>query len=164
MGDDMTRDSYIGVGLLAFSVLFWVEANRIPTSFLDTSVPASAIPKMLGVMMGVLSLILIVQGILARKKAPSAEPDEEADGVATSWHGHQRALGMFVIGVCYLVVVSYLGYIVSTALLLAAVAYFNGKKSALPLILFAGLGAVFFYAMFTLGLGVQMPGGLLPTL
>ena len=160
----MTRDSYIGVGLLVFSALFWMEANKIPTSFLDTSVPASAIPKMLGIAMGVLSVILIAQGILAGRKRSSTEPQERSGEFERGWHGHWRAFGMFVIGVCYLVIVPYLGYVASTALLLAAVAYFNGKKAALPLILFAVLGAAFFYAMFTLGLDVQMPGGLWPTL
>jgi putative tricarboxylic transport membrane protein len=129
--------------LLAFSVVFWLGADGIPKSRLSGSVGADGLPKMLAVTLGILSAGLIAQTLLMMKLASPTARAGEGDK-SGHWMQHLRALGMIALGAAYLVLVPYLGYVLSIGLLLLAVALYNGKRPSAGLFLFAALGAVFF--------------------
>jgi hypothetical protein len=149
--------------LFAFAIIFWFAADAIPKSRLGGTVGADGLPKLLAVMLGVLSAGLIAQSLLTMKAAgPAAPVDPELKNESRT--RHLWAVGMIVIGAAYLVVVPYLGYMLSVGLLLLAVALYNGKRPSLGLLLFAVLGSGFFYLMFVRLLDVPLPAGFWPTL
>ena len=158
----MRSNLIAGVVLLAFSVIFWLGADAIPKSRLGGSVGADGLPKTLGIALGVLSLGLIAQTLLMARAAPAAAV--ERVNRAERRNLHLRALGMIVIGAVYVAVVPYLGYVLSIALLLLAVALYNGKRPSRGLVLFTILGAVVFYVLFVQILDVPLPAGFWPSL
>lgn len=158
----MRSNLIAGVVLLAFSVIFWLGADAIPKSRLGGSVGADGLPKTLAIALGVLSLGLIAQTLLMARAAPAAAVERESRTERRNLH--LRALGMIVIGAVYVAVVPYLGYVLSIALLLLAVALYNGKRASRGLVLFTILGAVVFYVLFVQILDVPLPAGFWPSL
>jgi hypothetical protein len=152
-----------GTFLLIFSVVFWFGADAIPKSSLSGSVGADGLPKMLAVALGVLSAGLIVQTLLMMRTAlVAASPNREAKSEQLSLY--LRGFGMIVIGIGYLVLVPYLGYMLTIALLLLTAAVYNGKRPSIGLLLFAVLGSVVFYLLFVQVLDVPLPAGFWPRL
>ena len=159
----MRSNLITGILLLVFSVIFWLGADTIPKSRLSGSVGADGLPKMLAVTLGVLSIGFIAQTLLtARMAGPVIGHKREAKSADHA--RHLRAIGMIAIGAVYVVVIPYLGYIVSIALLLLSVALYNGKRPSLGLFLFAALGSIVFYLLFVRVLDVPLPAGLWPSL
>ena len=72
-----------------------------------------------------------------------------------------RAAGLLCLAIAYLLVVSYLGYALSIAILLCFVALYLGAKPGWQLGLVALGGATMLWAIFVIVLGVQMPAGML---
>jgi hypothetical protein len=77
---------------------------------------------------------------------------------------HLRAIGMILIGGGYLVLVPYLGYMLTVGLLLLTVAIYNGKRPSPGLLLFGALGSIGFYLLFVQLLDVPLPAGFWPSL
>lgn len=154
------RDAIVGIALFVVAVLYWFGADAIPESPLADGVGADGLPKALAYALGVLSLVLIGRSF-ALERAAVARTDEER---AADRQAHKRAAGMFLIGIAYLVVLPYLGYVVSIALLVAVAAWYNGKAPG-PMLLAVAVGtSVFFYFLFVRFLGIGLPPGLWPDL
>ena len=152
-----------GTLLLTFSVVFWFGADGIPKSSLSGSVGADGLPKMLAIALGVLSAALIAQTLLMMRTAPAAaRVSRETKHAQLSLY--LRGFGMIVIGIGYLLLVPYLGYVLTIALLLLTVAVYNGKRPSAGLLLFAALGSVVFYLLFVQVLDVPLPAGFWPQL
>ncbi len=152
-----------GILLLIFSVVFWFGADAIPKSRLSGSVGADGLPKMLSIALAVLSGALIVQTLLTMKVTVPTT-GTELNARAEQHTLYLRALGIIAIGAGYLMLVPYLGYILTIALLLLTVALYNGKRPSIGLFLFAALGSVFFYVLFVQVLAVPLPAGFWPRL
>ena len=71
---------------------------------------------------------------------------------------------MIVIGAVYLVVVSWLGYLVSLAALIAATTYYQGGGMSGRVVVVAVSGGVLFWLLFVAILGIQHPPGFWPSL
>ena len=71
---------------------------------------------------------------------------------------------MLVIGVVYLAVVPWLGYILSLAGLIAATTYYQGGGLNTRVAVVAVSGAVFFWVLFVAVLGIPHPPGIWPSL
>ncbi|WP_414472200.1 tripartite tricarboxylate transporter TctB family protein [Microvirga sp. M2] len=159
----MRSNLITGTLLLIFSVVFWFGADTIPKSRLGGSVGADGLPKMLAIALGVLSAGLIVQTLLMMRTAQVAtHAGPKAAGEPISLY--LRGFGMIVIGAAYLVLVPYLGYMLTIALLLLTVAIYNGKRPTAGLLVFAIVGSVFFYLLFVRVLDVPLPAGFWPRL
>jgi cell division protein FtsW (lipid II flippase) len=118
---------------------------------------------MLAIALAVLSAGLIAQTLLMMKVRLStvkATLNERAE----HRNLYLRAFGMIAIGASYLVLVPYLGYILTIGLLLLTVAFYNGKRPSAGLFLFAALGSAFFYVLFVQILAVPLPAGFWPRL
>jgi hypothetical protein len=161
----MPRDAIVGAVILAAAGIYWHAAGTIRRSSLDDSVGAAGVPNTLAAILAGLAVLLILRSLVLRsRQAPrtveavdEARPDEAP-------RAHFRALGMLVLGVLYLLIVPVLGYAVSIALLLAAVALYNHRKAALELALFAVLGSAGFYLLFVKILGIPLPAGFWPNI
>ncbi|WP_134494523.1 tripartite tricarboxylate transporter TctB family protein [Microvirga pakistanensis] len=159
----MRGNLIVGLLLLIFSVVFWLGADAIPKSRLSGSVGADGLPKMLAIALGVLSAGLIAQTLLMMRTvsaAASVSREKKREELSL----YLRGFGMVAIGAAYLALVSYLGYMLTIALLLLTVAIYNGKRPTVGALLFAVVGSVFFYLLFVQVLEVPLPAGFWPRL
>ncbi len=154
--------------LIVLAAAYWLGADAIPKSSLGGLVGADGLPKLLAVALGLLSAGLALQTLVEMRKrrrtgaasATGTAASSEVGDVA----GHLRALGVIAIGVGFLVALPVLGYALSVALLLVAVATYSGKAFGLGTVVFGVAGAAFFYVLFVLGLDVPLPAGIWPSL
>lgn len=163
----MTRDAGIGVVFLAFAILFWFAADGIRVSPLDDPVTAAGLPKLLAYVLGGLAVLLIARSFfMQRLAAPRREQPAEPAEVESRevWKRHLRAAGMLGLGVGYLLVVPYLGYVLSVMGLLLAVSLYIGARLGIKTLAVAGLGGVFFYLLFVQFLNIPLPPGAWPSL
>jgi len=155
----MPRDAVVGAVVLALAGVYWLAARTIRHSSLDDSIGAAGLPNTLAVLLAALALLLILRSLFSRARSNQGaqnETDVEAP------RAHLRALGMLFLGVAYLVVVPSLGYAVSVALLVAAVALYNHQKPSLRLALVTILISVGFYLLFVRLLRIPLPPGIWP--
>src|SRR3546814_14293847 len=71
---------------------------------------------------------------------------------------------MLAFGICYLLVVPYLGYMLSIIGLMLGVALYIGARFGAKPAVIAGLGGLFFYLLFVQVLNVPLPAGIWPSL
>ncbi|MCJ8142888.1 tripartite tricarboxylate transporter TctB family protein [Ancylobacter sp. A5.8] len=160
----MNKDSLSGLVLLALAGGYYWATGFIADSTLEDEVGAVGLPHALTLALVLLGLILLVRGLLAARAAaahaatgPGAArvEDEERDARVP------RALGFLAIGAAYVVLLPYLGYLVSVALLIGAVSLFEGAPRRWTVPLTAIGGALLYWAVFVKLLGVNQPAGLL---
>lgn len=160
------RNICIGVFMLLLALLYWFEANKIRISPLDGPVGASGLPKSLAYALGTLAILMIVRNLvvinLNRRAGPTQSTATATDGkhLSVRMLPHLRAIGMLLIGVAYLLTVSWLGYIPAIAGLLLIVALFSGAPFRLKTLLFAVIGSVICYLLFVRFLGIPLPDGI----
>jgi len=155
----ISRDVWIGIVMLLVAVVYWLEADKIRISPLDGPIGASGLPKSLAYALGVLAIILIIRsvvGALANSKTASSGDDEEQP---LAVRPHLRAFGLLVIGVGYLLLVPWFGYIITVAALLLAVSLYIGAELNLRTVLIAVIGGVFYHLLFVEFLGIPLPAG-----
>lgn len=160
------KNIFCGILTLLLGVLYLVEAHEIPVSALSDNVGASGFPVLIASGLIVLSIFLIMQAALrlvARRGAPAAEPEDL--GVWSEPRTTMlKAAGLAAIGVTFLLLMPLIGYAVSLAFLLAAVAIYQGKLFGLEVAAVAVGGAVAFWLLFVLILDIPLPAGVFETL
>ena len=155
----MNRDLALGSATLALAVGYYLLTLQIPESQLADAVGPQGLPRTYAFVLGGLSLILIARSLRAwRPESASENPTPHALSHVL------RALGVIVIGAVYLVVVSWLGYLVSLAALIAATTYYQGGRMSGRVVVVAVSGAVLFWLLFVAILGIQHPPGFWPSL
>ncbi|MBS7525271.1 tripartite tricarboxylate transporter TctB family protein [Fusibacter paucivorans] len=116
----------IVIGLLTLLLYFWVIPSQIG-HVKKVPVEPQTLPKILAIIMFVLSIALSVTGHLNRHKA-----NQKVYKVALS----EMKLVFFSLGVLivYTVVVSHIGYMITTVASLAALMYAFGQRNRIKLI------------------------------
>lgn len=167
------RDIWIGIVTLIFAGMYWQAADGIAISPLDGIVNAGALPKMLALALMLFSILLMLRALLtevlylraARRAAGivANRPEEEA-GKQFSNAQHLKAAGVLGIGIVYLLILPYLGYIVSVALLIGVMAvYIGAKPNAYTVSVAVGI-TIIFYLLFVQFLDIPLPSGFWPSL
>jgi putative tricarboxylic transport membrane protein len=153
----MNRDGWSGVMLLALDAAYYWASRAIPDSTLSDEVGATGLPHLLTLALAGLGIILLVRSLLILQPAKAAEADaREADQVSASL---PRAVGFLMLGVGYVVIVHYVGYMIGVALLIAAVALYEGAARRWTIPVAAIGGALLYWALFVKLLGVNQPVG-----
>lgn len=140
-------------------------AYQIRQSALDDAVGPAGLPKVLAVLMIGLGAMLCLKALLAARLAKPSGPvsDEaattEATGIGLS--GIMRAGGLLAIAVAYLLIVRPLGYLPSVFLLIVAAALYGGTPLTWRVFAIAAGGALFYWLLFVLILGIPLPAGIL---
>ncbi|HVY99941.1 MAG TPA: tripartite tricarboxylate transporter TctB family protein [Dongiaceae bacterium] len=161
----MSRDFIAGCVLLVFSAIYYLAAAAIPASQLSDTVGPGGMPKSYGIALGVLSILLIGQSLLARRRAMTARAT--AASTEESRQDRYRALrafGMLAIGVAYLVLLPLIGYVISLALLILAAAWYQEGARRRWLVPTAIVGAGVFWLVFVQILQIDQPAGFWPSL
>lgn len=158
------RDLIGGSIALALAGLYWIGATHIhKSSLIGKGVGADALPKGLAIALAILAVILLSQNILQRRKGPlpkdaRASPEE----LTEARHKHLRAAGMFLIGLGFLIIVNWVGYIPAIFAMICVTAVYNGRPMSWRIAAFAALLTAIFYALFDLVLKIPMPSGIWP--
>jgi putative tricarboxylic transport membrane protein len=150
-------DLSLGILALVASAGYLYETAQIPESLLDDAVGARGVPLAFGWTMAVVGALLCLRGLLRRRKTDD-EPSADTDS-GTALRPHVQALGLLGLLAAYVAVLPFAGYIPSTALLIAAVAWFAGGERNRNLIVVAIAGAVALWLMFDPMLDVSLPAG-----
>jgi putative tricarboxylic transport membrane protein len=153
----MKRDLVFGVVTLAIASVYYALTTTIPRTELADPIGPQGLPRMYAFVLAVLSILLIVRSL---RSPENREPTitEPAN------HRSFRVAGMLLIGIAYILVLPYLGYLVSVAMLIAVTTYLQGGVLTGRTVLVALSGAVLFWAVFIWLLRIQYPAGLWPSL
>lgn len=155
----MNKDSLSGLVLLALAAVYHWATGSIADSSLSDEVGASGLPRALAIALAVLGVILIVKSVLAARaaKAEGLDADDEEEKDARM----PRAIGFLLFGAAYVLLLPYVGYLIGVALLIAAVALYEGAPRRWTVPVAAIGGAVLYWAVFVKLLGVNQPVGTL---
>lgn len=153
----MNRDVVAGLGLLAFAGLYFAATLRIQESSLSDEVGANGMPLLLVGILTVLAVLLAVHGWFAGRATRAARKPEAFEGGAPVG----RVLGFLGVASLYGPAAYLLGYVGGLALLIAAIAFYEGARPTWTLAAVALGGAAFFWLVFVQLLGVAQPRGIL---
>ena len=151
----MNKDALSGLVLLAIAGLYYAASGEIADSTLSDEVGADGLPRMLSILLAGLGLLLLVRSLFALWRA-------RANATASTDGGDARlprAIGLLLFGAAYVVVLPYLGYVVSIALLIGGIALFERAERPWAVPAIAVGGAVVYWAVFVKLLGVNQPVG-----
>lgn len=156
----MRQDYLSGGVLLALAAAYYVATGNIAESTLSDEIGATGLPRLLAMLLALIGLALLVRTALAdraaRRARATAAPAEEEEGASLP-----RAVGLLLIGGAYVVLLPFIGYFLSVALLIGAVAFYEGAARSWVLPAAALGGATLYWAIFVKLLGVHQPAGTL---
>ena len=159
--------------MLVLAIGYYLLTAQIPESLLADAIGPQGLPRTYAFVLGGLSLILIVQSVRysgsgtrdssREPRASSPEPNAQSRKPNAGFQV-LRAFGVIAIGAIYIVIVPWLGYIVSLAALIAATTYYQGGGMSRRVAIVSVSGAVLFWVLFVAVLGIQHPAGFWPSL
>lgn len=153
----MNKDLISGVALLAIAGTYYIWSNQIADSTLSDEVGAGGLPHVLSIILAILAVVLIARSLFVARMRPAAAngEDEEEDYNARL----PRAAGLLLFGAAYVFLLPFVGYPIATALLIAAIAIYEGAPRTWVLLAAAFGGGIFYWAIFVKLLGVNQPVG-----
>lgn len=158
------RDLILGIVMLAFSVFYLVFSQQIKTRPKLTPAYASAqiMPKLLGILLAVLSVICIIQGI---RRLKSADSEQEAENAAK---GDKTAVLLtFAVIIGYVLAMNAAGFILSTVIYLFLQMLILAPADKRNYLLFTIVAVVFtaiVFVAFRIGLQQLLPRGVIESL
>jgi len=155
------RDLLFGIATLVVAVVYYGLAAGIPPSDLADPVGPQGLPKVYALLLAAFSLILIGRSLGRSASTPGSSNPESR--IPNPGSGLPRIIGMLLIGVAYIIVLPWLGYLLSVAALITATIYFQGGVINKRSILVALSGAVCLWLLFIWLLRIQYPAGLWPS-
>ena len=165
----MNRDLAFGGTTLALSVGYYWMATAIPRSQLADAVGPQGLPRAYAVLLGLLSLVLIVKALRRRaqtcsaseSRSPVSSPRSSALSSPSSlW----RVAGMLSIGIVYILLAPWLGYLLSIAALILATTYYQGGAINRQVAVVALSGGIVLWLLFVVLMRVAQPPGWWPPL
>ena len=153
----MNKDVLSGGVLLLVAAAYYWATLQISESSLSDEVGAQGLPRILAFLLAGLALLILVRGFLAPSKrgAPYIDAREDPDA------SPRRALGFLAIAAGYVLVSPLVGYGPAVALVIAAVAVYEGTTPSWRTAAIAIGGAVVFWLLFVQLLGVEQPSSAL---
>jgi putative tricarboxylic transport membrane protein len=155
----MQRDLVFGCATLALAGGYYLLSAALPHSLLDDAIGPQGLPKAYAVLLAGLSVLQIARALVRRPAAAAPAPRQGGH-----LHKLRRAMGMLMIGAVYLALVPWLGYILSLAGLILATIRYQGGAGVRRAATIAVTGALFFWLLFVLLLGIPQPAGFWPSL
>jgi len=148
------RDLALGSATLAVAGGYYAAATLIPDSQLADAIGPQGLPKTYAIVLAALALMLIVQSVGGRGRG---------EGGKDASHPQRRALGrvagMLLIGAIYIIAAPWIGYIPALVALIMVTTYYQGGVINRRVALVSVSGAVFFWLLFVLLLGIPQPAG-----
>lgn len=155
------NDLFSGIVLGGFAIAYLIGAAmiKIPKMLSASLLNASSVPKLWGVLLLILGIVLIVRGLRVMKaeKAAGNAPEKKtaSDAAKGFWTDNRAVVEMFVVLLVYIALIQPVGFLISTFLFLFAefniLTYKEDRKLGFSVV-FALVCAVGIYAMFKYGL------------
>ena len=166
------RDVWVGLASLALGGWYWRAAGDIPISPLDGIVNAAALPRSLAIAMMGFSVLLILRALAieamylrgARRAEGAVSKRPTEDGYEFTLAQHLKAAGIVGIGIAFLLILPWLGYLPSVVLLVVGTSVYIGARAGAYTIGVGVLVAVAYYLLFVRLLDIPLPEGLWPSL
>ena len=153
----MTRDFVLGGILLALSGTYYALAAAIPDSQLSDAVGPGGLPRAYALLLGVLSLLLMARAWTGRVRLRPISGVARAETVP---YAAARVGGMLAIGVVYVAVVAWVGYVVALAGVIIGTACCQGRRLDRRVLLVGAGGAGVLWLLFVRLLGIPQPAGI----
>ena len=164
----MRRGELIGAAvLLLVAAAYFIAASDINRSALGDEVGAAGVPVVYAATLAGLAVTLAVKALVAWRLNGAATRADSTAGSRASGRKRARAgraAGMLGIGIAYLAVVAFAGYLLSILAVIALVAVYQGERIGWRLAGISVGGAVLFFVLFDVLLGIDMPAGVWPML
>ena len=165
----MARDLIGGLAAILIGAGYLAMAVQIRASALSDTVGPAGFPKLLAAIMIGLGVILCGRALIANRAravpkgagvsvAPAAD-ELESESEFSGLGGLARAGGMLAIGILYLLIVRTVGYVPAVAALIIAAALYGGAALSWRVFAIGIAGAVLYWLVFVLFLGIPLPGG-----
>jgi putative tricarboxylic transport membrane protein len=158
------RDLACAVLLFALAVGYYVAASRIGQTALSDAVGPTGLPRVYAAALAALAAAIGTTALLRHRLGRTAEPgpnEPETPGLEASGPAALRRLmrgaGAVAIGVVYLAIVNVIGYPFAMAIMIGAMAVYQGERPSLRVAVVAAAGAAALYVLFDVVLGVTMP-------
>ncbi len=152
----MARDLTCAAVLFFVAAVYYVLASGIGRSALSDEVGPAGLPLVYATLLGGLAILLALKTglryVIARQQQADADTKKPS-----AVYVLRRAAGTLAIGAGYVLLVNVLGYWLSLALLLPAMATYQGEQMGRRLVLISIAGATVFWALFVWLLGIPMP-------
>jgi hypothetical protein len=148
----LPRGLVLGTAMLAVAAAYYWLTTQVPQSALDDAVGPVGLPRLYAIVLAALSLVLIARSLFGTVRRQSLRSD---DGRQGSW----RFAGLLLIGVVYVAIVPWLGYMVSIALLIASTAWYQGGAITGRVVIVAVSGALLLWLLFVAFLRIPQPPG-----
>ncbi len=136
--------------LLGFSGFYGFLIARLPSRDLPNTLGAAFVPWVLAALLAGLSVVLLVCSFLDRNdKSKVILPFRDLSGIAV----------LILLIVCYIQLMSYLGFIIVTIVFLGILTWVAGTRNPLQIASFSILTTVAVYLLFHKFFSVQLPTG-----
>lgn len=156
----MVKELLTSLLLLGVAITYFYLALQINQSALADDFGAAGLPLIYSYLLGSVAIALIAKQALAKlwssRRAARATSDANLVGRAVL-----RSSGMLAIGVAYLLVVPFIGYLLSIICTIGSTAWYQGERLGLRLALISIAGGLVFFLFFVVVLGIDMPPGIL---
>ena len=150
-------DLAVALGITALGVLLFLGTQRIADSGMNTVISPRVFPLIVSVGLTVLGVILIVAVLRGDRAQPAVAEDSDPDA-PVNLAAAGIILGGFLVGAFLLLP---LGFVFGTALMYFSVAFAFGERRFGLMLLVSLLVAFVTYELFTRGLGLTLPPGIL---
>jgi hypothetical protein len=144
-----------GVAAILLAALFFVLSGSFPDSR-SREVGMAFYPRVVSTIIFLLSLTVIYEAI--KKKRP--EPADQKPLFAMKDGGFFRALIMIGMTLVYLLVLSYLGFLIITPIFLIILMMVYKASSMWKIVLISGVTTLVVYVTFQLFLKIPLPTGI----
>lgn len=149
-------DLAVALGIVVVGILLLIGTSQIPFG-INAVVGPRLFPLIVSIGTIVLGALLTVNALRGGRAEPGAEEDTDPDAPIDHMNPAIILVG-FLIGAFLL---GPLGFVVGTAIMYFSVAYAFGERRFGLMILVALIVALVTYVVFTRGLGLTLPAGLL---
>ena len=131
------NDLFSGIVLGGFAIAYLIGAAmiKIPKMLSASLLNASSVPKLWGVLLLILGIVLIVRGLRVMKaeKAAGNAPEKKtaSDAAKGFWADNRAVVEMFVVLLVYIALIQPVGFLISTFLFLFAEFLQRGPEAGL---------------------------------
>ena len=150
-------DLLVALGLTLLGVLLLIGTQRINDSGMNTVVGPRVFPTIVSVGLTLLGAVLTALALRGDRAEPAAEEDTDPDA-PVNLAAAGIILGGFLVGAFLLLP---LGFVFGTAIMYFSVAFAFGERRFGLMLLVSLLVAFVTYELFTRGLGLTLPPGIL---
>ena len=154
----MLKDLIGALILLLIASGYYVLTGDINSSALADEIGAAGVPVVYAILLAAIALSLAAKALIRRRftRAGDLEPINDLQGEGRKLSG---AAGMLAIGIAYVGAVTFVGYLISIATVIACVALYQGERVGWRLARIAIGGGITFWIFFDRLLGIDMPSG-----